>query len=115
MFLVFLWFLLQIFLWVICGAFFAIVTILPIIVVCGLFVLIMAATLNNLLTAVHKIPILGPIISGIIGTATSFVCLFFQGDLWPWQLLITAIVTVITLIIPGHLFKNYVLKMKNEL
>ena len=54
-------------------------------------------------------------ICGIIGTGISFVCLFFQGDLWPWQLLVTAIATVITLIIPGHLFKNYVLKMKNEL
>lgn len=82
MFLVFLWFLLQIFLWVICGAFFAIVTILPIIAVCGLFVLIMAATLNNLLTAVHKIPILGPIISGIIGTAIGVVIIAVGVAVW---------------------------------
>jgi hypothetical protein len=53
-------------------------------------------------------------VCGIIGTAISFVSLFLQGDLWPWQLLITALVTVITLIIPGHLFKTYVLKVKSE-
>jgi hypothetical protein len=47
-------------------------------------------------------------VCGIIGTALSFVSLFFQGDLWPWQLLITAIVTVVTLIIPGHMFNKYV-------
>jgi hypothetical protein len=47
-------------------------------------------------------------VCGVIGTALSFVSLFFQGDLWPWQMLITAIVTIITLIIPGHLFKQYV-------
>ena len=47
---------------------------------------------------------------GIIGTILSFVSLFFQGDLWPWQLLITALVTVITLIVPGHLFRRYVRK-----
>jgi len=48
---------------------------------------------------------------GIIGTVLSFVSLFFQGDLWPWQLLITALVTVITLIIPGHLFQQYAKKV----
>ena len=48
---------------------------------------------------------------GIIGTVLSFVSLFFQGDLWPWQLLITALVTVITLIIPGHLFRRYAKKV----
>lgn len=47
-------------------------------------------------------------VCGIIGTVLSFVSLFFQGDLWPWQLLITAIVTVVTLIIPGHMFNKYV-------
>lgn len=45
---------------------------------------------------------------GIMGTALSFVSLFFQGDLWPWQLLITTLVTVVTLIIPGHMFNKYV-------
>ena len=48
---------------------------------------------------------------GIIGTVLSFVSIFFQGDLWPWQLLITALVTIITLIIPGHLFRRYAKKV----
>ena len=47
-------------------------------------------------------------VCGIIGTVLSFVSLFFQGNLWPWQLLITAFVTVVTLIIPGHMFNKYV-------
>lgn len=46
-------------------------------------------------------------VCGIIGTIVSFASLFFQGDLWPWQLLMTAVVAVITLIIPGHLLKQY--------
>jgi len=47
-------------------------------------------------------------VCGIVGTALSFAALFFQGDRWPWQLLVTALVTVVTLIIPGHLFNSYV-------
>ena len=47
-------------------------------------------------------------ICGIIATILSAAPLFFQGDLWPWQLLATAAVVIIALIIPGHLFKQYV-------
>ena len=47
-------------------------------------------------------------VCGIIGSLVSFLALFFQGDLWPWQLVVAALVTVITLIIPGHLFRRYV-------
>ena len=47
-------------------------------------------------------------ICGIIASILSAVPLFFQGDLWHWQLLITSFIVVIALIIPGHLFKNYV-------
>ena len=47
-------------------------------------------------------------VCGIIGSLVSFLALFFQGDLWPWQLVVAALVTVITLIIPGHLFRHYV-------
>ena len=47
-------------------------------------------------------------ICGIIASALSAVPLFFQGDLWPWQLLVTAITVVISLIIPGHVFRRYV-------
>ena len=47
-------------------------------------------------------------ICGIIASLLSAVPLFFQGDLWPLQLLITAAIVAIALIIPGHLFLQYV-------
>ena len=47
-------------------------------------------------------------VCGIIASLLSFIPLFFQGDLWPGQLLVTAIVFVVALIIPGHLFKRFV-------
>lgn len=47
-------------------------------------------------------------VCGIIASLLSAVPLFFQGDLWPWQLLFTSAITVIALIIPGHLFHRYV-------
>jgi hypothetical protein len=45
---------------------------------------------------------------GIIGSVLSFACLFLQGDLWPWQFLIVSVISVIALIIPGHLIFRYV-------
>ncbi len=53
-------------------------------------------------------------VCGILGSALSFVSLFFQGDLWPWQLLVAVLVTILTLIIPGHLFRHYV-RMERKL
>jgi hypothetical protein len=53
-------------------------------------------------------------ICGIIASALSALPLFFQGDLWPWQLLVTAIIVIISLIIPGHLFRRYVRKNNNK-
>ena len=47
-------------------------------------------------------------ICGIIASMLSAVPLFFQGDLWPWQLLVAAVIVTIALIIPGHLFRHYV-------
>ncbi|MCR5139633.1 MAG: hypothetical protein K6B45_05675 [Bacteroidaceae bacterium] len=44
---------------------------------------------------------------GIAGALLSFSCLFFLGTLWPWQLLITAVIAFITLVIPGHLLLRY--------
>ena len=52
-------------------------------------------------------------ICGIQASLLSAVPLFFQGDLWPWQLLVTAINITISLIIPGHLFRRYVHKLQN--
>jgi len=47
-------------------------------------------------------------ICGILASVLSAVPLFFQNDRWPWQLLITAAIVIIALIIPGHLFLHYV-------
>ena len=47
-------------------------------------------------------------ICGILASLLSAVPLFFQNDLWPWQLLVTAVTVTISLIIPGHLFRSYV-------
>ena len=47
-------------------------------------------------------------ICGIIASFLSAVPLFFQGDLWPWQLLIAAIIITVALIIPGHMYRHYV-------
>lgn len=53
-------------------------------------------------------------ICGIIASMLSAAPLFFQGELWPWQLLVTAVIVVIALIIPGHLFRRYVWKQNNS-
>ena len=52
--------------------------------------------------------VLPKIVCGIIASVLSVVPLFFQGDLWPWQLLVTSIIVIISLVIPGHLFRRYV-------
>ena len=49
-------------------------------------------------------------ICGIIASVLSAAPLFFQGELWPWQLLVAAVIVTIALIIPGHLFRRYVKK-----
>ena len=54
------------------------------------------------------------IICGIIASALSAVPLFFQGDLWPWQLLMASLISAIALIIPGHLFRRYVKQQRYE-
>ena len=51
-------------------------------------------------------------ICGIIASLLSAVPLFLQGDLWPWQLLVAAVIVIIALIIPGHLFRRYVRKKR---
>ena len=53
-------------------------------------------------------------VCGIIASMLSVVPLFFQGNLWPWQLLATAVTVAVALIIPGHLFKQYVRRVKSE-
>ena len=52
-------------------------------------------------------------VCGIISSILSAVPLFFQGDLWPWQLLATAVIVTIALIIPGHLFRRHIRQNMN--
>lgn len=47
-------------------------------------------------------------VCGIIAAAFSVVPLFFQGEFWPWQLLILSVIAVVSLIIPRHLFRIHV-------
>ena len=47
-------------------------------------------------------------VCGLIATGLSFMSFFFQGELWHWQLLVASIVAIVALIIPGHLFHQYV-------
>lgn len=54
------------------------------------------------------------IICGILASLLSAVPLFFQGDLWPWQLPVAAVIVTIALIIPGHLFRRYVKQQRYE-
>ena len=51
---------------------------------------------------------------GILASLLSAVPLFFQGDLWPWQLPVAAVIVTIALIIPGHLFRRYVKQQRYE-
>ena len=53
-------------------------------------------------------------ICGIIASLLSAVPLFFQGDLWPWQLLVAAVTITLSLIIPGHLFRRYVKQLRTQ-
>ena len=52
-------------------------------------------------------------VCGIIASLLSAVPLFFQGDLWPWQLLVTSGIITIALVIPGHLYRSYVKRQRN--
>lgn len=55
------------------------------------------------------------IVCGIIASLSSAIPLFFQGEQWPWQLLITSLIVVVTLIIPGHFFRHYVKNYYKEM
>lgn len=50
------------------------------------------------------------VLCGIVAALLSFIPILLQGDLWLWQLPVTALVITIALIIPGHLFRQFVKK-----
>lgn len=51
---------------------------------------------------------------GIVGAMMSFLCLFFQGEQWSWQLFIMTLIITITLIVPGHFYRSHIIKERNE-
>ena len=61
-----LFLLFQIFVWIVVGGIMAFIVIAPIFIFLGILEFIGSLTLNNILNGIHKIPYIGPIISGII-------------------------------------------------
>ena len=77
-----LFFIIQIFLWLVVGGALAFIVIAPIFILELLLELLASLTINNLLNMVHKVPVLGVIVSGLVGTGIG-VLLIFLG-LWVW-------------------------------
>ena len=46
------------------------------------------------------------VIGGLAGAAIGIGSFLLQGDLWPWQMLALAVVSVVSLVIPGVLYKK---------
>ena len=46
------------------------------------------------------------IIGGLAGAAIGIASFILQGDLWAWQMLSLSIVAVVSLVIPGFLYKK---------
>ena len=47
------------------------------------------------------------IIGGIVGSVLGIGAFILQGELWTWQMLALSLVAVVSLVIPGYLYKNY--------
>ena len=77
-----LFILLQIFLWVVVGGILTIIVIAPVFIALLLLELLGKLTLNNLLLLIHKIPVVGPIFSGLVATGIGVVMIFF--GIWVW-------------------------------
>ena len=74
--------LIQIFLWVVVGGALAFIVIAPIFLCIFLIWLIGSLTINNLLNLIHKIPILGVIVSGLIATGIGVMIIIL--GIWVW-------------------------------
>ena len=48
------------------------------------------------------------IVGGIIGAAIGIGAFLLQGELWHWQMLCIVLTSIVSLIIPGHLFEKSV-------
>ena len=71
-----LFLLFQIFLFIVVGGILTLIVISPIILAICIFEFIGSLTINNILNGIHKIPFIGPIISGIIGSGIGIVIIF---------------------------------------
>ena len=78
----FLFVLLQIFLFIVVGGFLTLIIISPIILSVLIFEFIGSLTFNNILNLIQKIPFIGPIISGIIGSGIGVVMIGI--GIWVW-------------------------------
>ena len=47
------------------------------------------------------------IIGGIVGSVLGIGAFLLQGELWTWQMLALSLVAVVSLVIPGYLYKKY--------
>lgn len=47
-------------------------------------------------------------ICGAAGSLLAFASLFFQGALWPFQMLVASVICLVCLVIPGHLYLRWV-------
>ena len=65
--------LIQSFLFIVVGGFYALIIVAPIAIFLIALEFIGSLTLNNLLNGIHKIPVIGPIISGLIASGIGVV------------------------------------------
>ncbi|MBO7510003.1 MAG: hypothetical protein J6T35_02365, partial [Bacteroidales bacterium] len=47
------------------------------------------------------------IIGGIVGSVLGIGAFLLQGEWWTWQMLALSLVAVVSLVIPGYLYKKY--------
>ena len=77
-----LFLIIQIFLWVVVGGMMAFIVIIPVFLTIVLLELIGKLTINNLLNLIRKVPILGPIFSGVVATGIGVLIIFL--GIWFW-------------------------------
>ena len=78
----FIYVLIQIFLWIVVGGFYVIMLALPIIGALLIFEFIMGATINNILMGAYKIPLIGPLFSGLIGSGIGILMIIIGLIVW---------------------------------
>lgn len=78
----FIFVILQIFLWVVVGAFYVVMLALPIIAAIAVFEFVMSLTVNNVFMWIHKIPFIGPVISGAVCSGIGVVMCILGIIVW---------------------------------